>query len=214
MYILDTIVFCWKRVSKVIHRTWHSYWGHYDLTFDELAGRQEFREDINRIFMRNGIAYELTEEGRIERLAYSVLREQLASPQFHTGDKELDNLLEKARRKFLGPDEEMRREALEELWDAWERLKTLNPDLRKKQGIKNLLERASGASSPKFRDRLEREASELTYIGNELNIRHSETYQERLAMSEHVDYLFHRLFGLIQLILKTNDSSIHRVGNQ
>jgi hypothetical protein len=50
-----------------------------------------------------------------------VLREELASAQFRTGEEELDRLLEKARKKFLNPDVSTRREALEVLWDAWER---------------------------------------------------------------------------------------------
>ena len=47
--------------------------------------------------------------------------------------------------------------------------------------------------------RLNRRARELTWIGNNLQIRHSETSQERLAKGEHVDYLFHRLLAFIQL---------------
>ena len=37
------------------------------------------QKTINRIFRRNGLAYELTAQGRIERLAPPVLREELAS---------------------------------------------------------------------------------------------------------------------------------------
>jgi hypothetical protein len=110
-------------------------------------------------------------------------------------------MLETARRKFLDPDEAIRREALEALWDAWERLKTLGGQDKKTQAAA-MLEAAAGRSSPKLRQALDTEARQLTIIGNSLQIRHSETGQERIARSEQVDYLFHRLFSLIQVILR------------
>ena len=66
-----------------------------------------------------------------------------------------------------------------------------------------MLDVTAGASSPIFRDAVEREAIELTVIGNSLRIRHSETSQEILATSEHVDYLFYRLFSFVLLILRS-----------
>jgi hypothetical protein len=202
--ILDMVEFCWRCIGKPVRAGYHDFFKHYHLNFDVDTGQQEFQENINRIFRRNGLAYELTAQGRIERLSPPVLREELVSAQFCTGDAELDRMLETARRKFLDPDEAMRREALEALWDAWERLKTLGYGLDKKVQVTALLDATAGPSSPKFREALEREARELTSIGNSLKIRHSETSQERLAKSQHVDYLFHRLFGLIQAILRTN----------
>ena len=84
--------------------------------------------------------------------------------------------------KFLDPDPEKRKESLEALWDAWERLKTLGGH-DKREHIKALLDQASGPSSPKFREAVEREARELTCLGNSLHIRHSETSQEPLNES-------------------------------
>ena len=139
---------------------YHDYWHHYDLSFDIELGRRNFTEDVNRIFARNGLAYTLTSEGRVERLGPPVLREELASTEFVTGNSELDRLLESARRKFLSPNEEIRREALLELWDAWERLKTTGVGPNKKDEITSLLDDAAGSALPKFRARLETEALE------------------------------------------------------
>lgn len=202
--ILDMIEFCWRCIGKPepIRNGYHKYFKHHHLDFDIKAGQDEFRDDINRIFSRNGLAYELTEHGHIERLAPPVLREELASDQFYTGDGEFDRMLETARYKFLNPDEAIRREALESLWDAWERLKTLGDGSDKKTQITSLLDQTAGSSSPKFREALEMEANKLTKIGNNFLIRHSERNQEPLVRSEHVDYLFHRLFAFIQMILK------------
>ena len=200
--ILDMIEFCWRCIGKPNRICYHGFFNHHHLDFDVDAGRDEFQVDINRIFRRNGLAYELNWNGCVERLAPRVLREELGTSQFATGDADLGRMLEKARDKFSDPDEANRREALDALWDAWERLKTLGEGPNKKAQITNLLDHTASSGSPKFREALDREARELTRIGNNFQIRHSEKNQERLARSEHVDYLFHRLFSLIQVILR------------
>jgi hypothetical protein len=93
-----------------------------------------------------------------------VLRTTLSASSFKTGDTVLDGLLETARAKFLSDDAALRREALEKLWDAWERLKTLEPGRDKKDSTRALLDKVTSESN--FRRTLEREANELTSIGN------------------------------------------------
>ena len=199
--ILDMVEFCWKSISKPIKEKYHERLNHHHLTFDEEKGRHEFRESIKTIFRRNGIAYELTDEGRIKRLIPPVFSDALVGAHFDTGDSELDRLLRTAQKKFFGSNPDTRREALEALWDAWERLKTLDQG-DKKSGVTAILDATAGSESPKFREALGEEALALTKIGNRLRIRHSETNQEQLAKSEHVDHLFYRLFSLIHLILR------------
>ena len=201
--ILELIEFCWRHIGQPAQTRYHDFFDHHHLRFDVELGRRNFTEDVNRIFARNGLAYTFTSEGRVERLGPPVLREELASTELVTGNSELDRLLESARRKFLSPNEEIRREALLELWDAWERLKTIGVGPNKKVQITSLLDDAVGSALPKFRARLETEAIELTSIGNDHQIRHTEVTQEKIENGEHVDYLFHRLFSMIQLILKT-----------
>ena len=204
--ILDVLEFCWRHIGDPIEGSRHPHFGHVHLSFDKEMGQYKFRELVNSIFSRNQLTYTLTAEGHIERLGPPVLREELASAQFVTGDSELDNILESARRKFLNPREEIRREALLELWDAWERLKTTGDGADKKDQITSLLNDAAGSAFPKFRERLEKEALELTSIGNNHQIRHTEVTQEKVESIEHIDYLFHRLFSMIHLILKTKGS--------
>lgn len=199
--VMDIIQFCYAAVGKPRQLEYHGFHRHHHLGFDIELGREEFRDEINTIFGRNGLAFTLTADGRIRRLAPPLLREELGRAMFATGDGELDELLETARRKFLDPDEDARRDGLEKLWDAWERLKTIdNPD--KKAGVAVLLDGTAGSASQKFRQVLETEAQELTDVGNKLRIRHHETDRERIAQSNHVDYLFHRMFALIRLILR------------
>ncbi len=202
--ILDMIEFCWHCIGKPIVGEYHSFYKHHHLKFEVGAGRVAFCEAINRIFRRNGIAYELKDDGHIERIGPPVLREELLAARFSTGDSDLNRILESARDKFFDKDEEARRDALEDLWDAWERLKTLGAGPNKKVQVTDLLNATAGSSAPLFRNSLEKEARELTEIGNNLFIRHSEKEQEPIANGKHVDYLFHRLFALIQLIFQTN----------
>ena len=201
--VLDLIEFCHRAVGKPVETTYHSHYGHYHLRFKPEEGQTAFRDDINRILARNGLVYELKPNGEVDRLAPVVLREALASAVFQTDDTDLDSLLEAARTKYLNPSLTVRQESLEKLWDAWERLKTIEQPGKdkKKSSAEALLKKA--ATEPNFYKTLDDEALELTRIGNEFRIRHSETDKVPLELSEHVDYLFHRLFALIRLLLRT-----------
>ena len=84
-------------------------------------------------------------------------------------------------------------------WDAWERLKTLE-HADKRTSVSLLLDKA--ASEPNFRRLLEEEARDLTETGNNFRIRHSEINRAPIDTSEQVDYLFHRMFAMIRLLLK------------
>src|SRR5206468_9143854 len=106
---------------------------------------------------------------------------------------------EDSRRKFLDPDPAVRRESLEKLWDAWERIKTIEPAADKKQATKKILDHA--APEIRFRDLLETDARELTRIGNDFRIRHSETTKAEIYEMEQVDYLFQRMFAMVMLLL-------------
>lgn len=199
---LDFIEFCHSIVAKSIRGPNH-YVNHYHqehLTFDASEGKESFRRDINRIFSRNKLAYELNEEGQIVRLAPAVLQQELLSATFQSGDTTLDAMLEESREKFLDADPATRREALERLWDCWERMKTLEQPDDKKQSVMTLLTKAAD-SHTEFLSTLDSEARTLTDIGNSFHIRHSEVSQSAVTDSAHIDYLFHRLFSLINLLL-------------
>ena len=68
--------------------------------------------------------------------------------------------------------------------------------------MKALLDK--GAGEPTFRQVLEDEAVRLTKVGNDFMIRHTEVGKVAVADSIHVDYLFERLFSLVQLLLKAS----------
>jgi hypothetical protein len=197
--MMDLLEFCARNIGEPIKGGWHSYYSHHHLGHDVDAGRAAFRAKLDRLFRRNGVAFEMDENGLMQRLVPEGLREALIAGRFQTGDGALDRLLENARTKFLSPKIEIRREALEALWDGFERLKTVDAVGNKRAGIAALLDSAAGG--PRFRQFLETEARLLTDAGNAFQIRHHEVGQEAVASSAEVDYLFHRLFALTQLLL-------------
>ena len=205
LLILDFIEFIYASVAKPIPGKHHDFFSHHHLTFDQQSGQEEFRATVNRIFSRNGVAFEMLSTGRIVRVLPPVLGEDLKRAIFRTGDRTLDNMLEECRTKFSDRNPLVRREALERLWDGWERLKSLADPGDKKRSIKIILD--ATAAEPSLRARLEGEATELNSIGNSHLIRHSEVNQVPVIDVDQVDYLFHRLFAMIQLILRKKGSA-------
>ncbi len=202
LVVLDIIEFCLARIALPHQHRYHDYGKHHHLTFDRDAGRARFREEINTILGRNGIAFELSDSGDVRRLGPPGLRQTLRAAVFSTGDQSLDTLLEEARRRFLDPDVQERKVAVEKLWDAYERIKTLE-DGNKARGTRKILDKAANPTeAPKLRVALENDARALTDIGNQLSIRHHETTRELIRESEQLDYLFGRLFSLVHLMLK------------
>lgn len=198
--ILDLIQFSYQAVAKPIQGRYHDFFRHHHLTFDEDGGREQFRSTVNSILARNGIAYQLKADGSIERLAPPLLKDLIANTVFRTKDSTLNQMLEDARRKFLTPDPVVRRESIERLWDCWERIKTLERPNDKKASITLLLNKA--ATEADVRAMLEEEARKLTDIGNSFHIRHTEVKQTLISDSHIIDYLFHRLFSMIMLLLR------------
>lgn len=116
-----------------------------------------------------------------------------------SGDHILDELLSQACKEFKDAAPTSRSEATKKLWDAWERLKTLDGISDKRISVVRLLEQCS--SEPLFVGYLKEEATALTKIGNEFHIRHFEINKLPITLPEHNDYLFHRLYALIHLLL-------------
>jgi hypothetical protein len=129
------------------------------------------------------------------------LADALGFTLFASGDGDTDRLLEAARIQISSPKIETRKDGLENLWDAFERLKTLEPGTNKKQQADTLLNRAAPAGT-KLREMLGAEAIALTNIGNTFQIRHFETSQEPLTTPEQIDCLIGRMFSFLRFVLK------------
>lgn len=201
--ILDLLEYCASAVGEPIEGYFHSFFHHHHLAWDREAGLAGFVADVNLLFRRNGVAFEMDAHGRARRVLPQPVAETLGWALFQTGDEETDRLLEAARGRFMSPKIEDRRDALEKLWDAFERLKTLEPGPNKKVQADELLDRAA-APGTSFRDTLSEEARGLTTIGNTFRIRHSEVGQEAIGRPEQIDWLFVRMFAFVRLVLRSS----------
>ena len=77
LLVLDFIEFVHASVAKPISGKYHNFFSRHHLTFDQEAGQEDFRATVNRIFARNGVAFEMLPYGRIERVLPPVLGEEL-----------------------------------------------------------------------------------------------------------------------------------------
>ncbi|MBL8760092.1 MAG: hypothetical protein JNL50_02205 [Phycisphaerae bacterium] len=197
----DFLEFCHRYMALASISSHHGFYKHDHFRFDVAAGQEEFRADVNLLLQRNGIALRMTDEGLMQRILDDPTGEAVRRAVFQTCDDVLDRLLGEARTKFMSPDPCIRQEALERAWDAWERLKTVK-DQDKKRGSTLLLDACS--AEPRMRAVLEAEAKALTEIGNDFRIRHSETSKPEIVDAEHVDFVFQRMFAMLLLILRKN----------
>jgi len=196
--VLDLIEFIGQHISLPNKNWWHSYFRHYELDFDREDGKHRFRQDVNYVFERNGVAFTLDKVMRVRRLGPPESRQVVAELTPDSGDSKLDALVVDARNRFLSARPGDRHLALEKLWDAFERLKTLESGTNKKQQVSALLERVS---SGEWRERLNAEMQELTTIGNAMQIRHFETNKEEVPEPA-IDYLFTRLSSMTLYLLR------------
>ena len=150
-----------------------------------------FGEVLLRPFLRD--LERLTENRVVPPILFDMMG---ALPS--SGDAILDELIRDATARFKDPAPATRKEGLERLWDAWERLKSLEVGGNKRVSVKVLLD---SAATGQFRSVLEAEATALTAVGNSFQIRHFEAGKHAIDEATHVDYLFHRLFALIHLLL-------------
>ncbi|MFC1553390.1 AbiJ-NTD4 domain-containing protein [candidate division KSB1 bacterium] len=200
-YCFDLIEFFHDKISKPRRTEYHDFFKHnHYITFNTDQGRREYRDIVNTLFSRNNLAFEFDDIGKIRRLLSEPLQRIVESTYANTEDEELNKLLENAKEKIRKPEVAVRKEAVDKLWDAFERLKTLEKGKNKREKIETLLKNAIPEEN--IREFIDAEAIILTEYGNKFQIRHTETDTIPLERSEYIDYLFHRLFSLIAMLLK------------
>ncbi len=196
--VLDLLDFVGQRVAFPVEESWHDFFHHHELSFDVQEGQDAFRADVDEIFARRGIAYQIDPDMIVHRLGPPEARETIADLDPDSGDATLDDLIRDARQRFLSRQPQEARVALQKLWDGFERLKTLEPGQDKKAQVNALLDQAGTGA---WRSRLNEEARALTDIGNSMQIRHFETGKEPVP-DDAVDYLFTRLATLMLYLLR------------
>lgn len=209
---LDIVDFVALHIDQPTRRDPHKYFRHEHLLFrahhadpfhDELSpGQARFRDDIDLLFGRNGIAFTLGDDMRVRRLGPPEARSLISDFRPNSGDRQLDAKLNDAMTRFLSRAPGDRRDALEKLWDAFEMVKHIESGGQTrnvKQSVTRLLDRA--APGP-LRAELEAEFTALTTIGNNFSIRHHGGQQQTLPTGAAVDYVFVRLASVIAFVLR------------
>lgn len=198
--ILDGLEWCASKVGFPTIISNHDYFSHHHLRWDRDAGLRDWISEVNQIFSRQGLAYEMHGDGRIRRVVDGPAADLLSRQHFNSGDVETDRLLDTARRRFFDRDADAGQNALEALWDAFERLKTHSNPNDKKASVATILSKVAHDEVQK--QLLEREMLVLTDIGNQWRIRHHEINKSLLGDGRDLrDYLFLRMFCLIQFMI-------------
>lgn len=110
-------------------------------------------------------------------------------------DDKLTNIIKEARILYLNND---RQTAVEKIWDALERTKTiLNKD--KKKGVSAICAICDSDLDKLY---IDEECRSLTKIGNEYQIRHFEIDKKEIKDKETLSYLFFRTFLFVNFIIQ------------
>ncbi|MBU7006679.1 hypothetical protein [Phosphitispora fastidiosa] len=93
--------------------------------FDRPPALGDYQREINEILIESGLLYTLTPAKVVERvLEHSTLTPGVENDIESVKERGLKDLLEEAVVIFKQPDPAARNDAVEKLWDAFERLKT------------------------------------------------------------------------------------------
>lgn len=201
--LLDFIEYIGKNCKDFRQGQWHEWFHHYHLIFMETNEIFEtFRQDINEIFELTKLQYTLTPEKTIER---TTEHDVMAAGEFEDvlgqiKDGGLKDLLDRAHALHRHRDPNTRRDAVEKLWDAFERLKTHHS--KDKPDSAGRIVRELGMGIPEFESMFNEEFAKLTKIGNNFRIRHHETNVTNIDDGRHRDYLFNRCLSLVACAVK------------
>jgi hypothetical protein len=201
--LFDVVEYVGQRLSEPSNGRWHDFFKHHELTFDKKAGRSAFRSDVNTLLSRGGTVFEMNSAMQIERAGSPEVQAALRQLRSNSGDATLDDLLESARGLYLSRSAANRKIAIEKLWDAFERLKTLDVPTDKKKSVAALLDHIG---DPAFREVVGTEMANLTSFGNSFQIRHHEVGKHALR-DDAEDYVVARMANLLILLL----ASSHRL---
>lgn len=163
-----------------------------ELDLDQLItdARKSFAE-----FLENSISANKTID-LSSAYKLNVNLELLSNKITKTEDQIFNELIDSAKNFYI---EGNKQEAIEKVWDAFERLKTiLNPG-DKKKSAQSLIELLSVEIEKSF---FEHEFKTLTDVGNNYMIRHSEVNKISLTDNSSKDYLFFRVLALIDLAIQ------------
>lgn len=205
--LLDLIEFVAENCRDFARKEWHQYFGHYDLSFSSNNENtfKSFRENINEIFQKTGLLYELKENGWVERIIeIGVLNEETETIVLNIKEQGTKELMEEAILLHKSPHPDAHKEAVAKIWDAFERLKSYYATKKQEKlsSIDKIITDISGGQEY-IKQLFDKEFKTLTNdIGNACHIRHSEVWQVDITDIRHYDYFFNRCLSIIALAIQ------------
>lgn len=200
--LLDLIDLIAQNCRDITSRFQHNYYMHEDLRFAKTREVfKEFRRVINGIFEKTGLLYTLSENGTIERIIeHGTVSAEIEASIEQVPEKGTRELLEEAIALFKHPNPGARKDAVEKIWDALERLKSYYSTLDKKASVCKIVNSMANSQSKSI-ELFNDEFKALTSIGNDFKIRHHETTKIDITDNKHYDYFFNRCLSLIALAI-------------
>ena len=196
--ILDFLQYLYNNISDPYIHSEHPEFPLNIYKFNDTGNyKKKFRDKVNTILKRNKIVFYITIEGKIKRKIPKVFH-SIIGQNFNTADEKLNKLLNIATSKFSETDFEERMIGLQNLWQAFERLKSLFDEDKRKSA--EILVKKISDDCAKFEELIKDEfRNNLTKYGNNFQIRHFEKNKAEIKNSKHLDYFFYRMMAVINL---------------
>lgn len=203
--VFDTLEFLFSKTTTADNDGfYHSYFDHHHLSFKKDGVAQaEFCKQINDLFRATGMIYEFDlQSGHVQVILGGETKELIHNAlSFRLLDIEFQEMLSEACTKISHAKLNISYQALEKLWDAYERLKCYylpENQKEKRDSVQRIV--ALFSENAVFQAEIDAEMKKLTELGNSFRIRHSETYQFTLTSHRQINYLFKRCLAMIVLI--------------
>jgi hypothetical protein len=80
--VLNLLEFVHEHVARPLNHDFHGHFTHWHLDFNGPQGKVDYRADVNGMFERLGLAFEMTEDGSVIRLPPEEARSALLTARF------------------------------------------------------------------------------------------------------------------------------------
>lgn len=198
----------WDRLSSKYSVLLPGIKAHISQSGKITAGGMEFDyrpelEQLKEVILAYMIVHPV--EGQLNDEINNQGKEVLNQSEISSSDKLINEKIEESKLYIRSNMSNKKQMAVEQIWDAFERLKTLYGE-NKKTSADKLIKTVSN-NSRTIKELLEKEFKDLTKIGNEFHIRHFENDRVPLESDEFREYLYFRMLTLISYCLNSLENS-------
>jgi len=198
--LFDLVEFIGRYVAEPKKGKFHGFYEHHALSFFRAPGVEQFRDDVNELLQRGAAVYTMSAQLTVERIVPAELSAALSTLNPATGDVRLDAQIERGRSLYFSRREEDRLVALQELWGAYEHMKTIEVpgQSQKRVSSEQLL---SYVVPEQLRDAIRKDMLSVTELGNSFRIRHHEAHIPAVPADAY-DYFAGRVTNVLLVLLR------------